>query len=666
MQTHLYRLATGQFLSDLDLTDTLTHIGTGRIVHLAADTGVGKSTFVVEQLARRHRVIFVVPQRMQIQQLMARYGQDPRIQFIFGGHDSGTPHRSCIVCTYDQLAHVAEHVELSRYWLVVDEVHKLYQAASYRGPAITNVLECILEQRCQQVLTLSATLTPALLPFRVDHWIDVVRPHPVPRQLEVRLYPAGPRMQEAILSLRPSAGRCLVIRVNDKAQQAHFKKGFEMVGLDCLAINRDRQADEEIQQLLTSERIDARHDVVLTTSLTDEAINITNQNIEAVHIFRDRIHAEELRQFVGRFRQQNPPMVYHLSEQALAATEIDLTQRRRHLESLGQALLGVYRHLDGLGIPADANRLNTVLENLGAPIKLLTTHVTDAGWPEPVLDPTAILADLYRCDTHNHYASAQTLEARLKQQFDSIEVRFCKESDGVSPQFKAQQDRIRDAVLFDHTQLMQSCWDEAVAACPEDETLDAGVACCAERHPESTLRGKVFSDWDMLNRVVLIDPGDSFDALLQQQAHAVWRFWKAANEDLLIQPLLARLHALPCGTVLNGDQAVQLFLESYRDTCREHPPFKEILRRAGGNRITVKANNHLAVSRRFVFRVLRHFSHCLERRSNGVYYFEFRGIQPFGYRYRLGGLNRTLKTLGLPSINTSGESRAIRSRHSES
>jgi superfamily II DNA or RNA helicase len=157
-----YKLTDDQYISDLNLQLNPDHY----LTHLCADTGMGKSSWVMEQLTQQTPIIFAVPQRAQIMQLQNRYGGSNEIDFIYGGHTQLSDDPLHIVCTYDQLPMLQAELLTHHYLLVVDEVHKLYQAASYREEAVLNLIDAIRDERFSQVVTMSATFTPQLVPYR--------------------------------------------------------------------------------------------------------------------------------------------------------------------------------------------------------------------------------------------------------------------------------------------------------------------------------------------------------------------------------------------------------------------------------------------------------------------------------------------------------------------
>ncbi len=82
METIRYQLNNDQHLSDIhiELDDQ------AYITHISADTGLGKSSWVMDKLGKQHNVVFAVPQRAQITQLQACYADRDDVTFYYGGH----------------------------------------------------------------------------------------------------------------------------------------------------------------------------------------------------------------------------------------------------------------------------------------------------------------------------------------------------------------------------------------------------------------------------------------------------------------------------------------------------------------------------------------------------------------------------------------------------
>ncbi len=178
-----FTLTENQFISDLPLE--IKH----KLTHLEAPTGRGKTTFVVEQLAKKTKVIMLCPVKVQVAQLAHDFKGNKKVQCITGDEKSNGLHGDIIICVYDRLQQLIDSgIHLSHYTLVVDEAHKVYQAASYRSAALSVIVEQIIKGSFKQVLTISATFQPDIFPIDFDEQIVVEHQHENQPDIEVMYY----------------------------------------------------------------------------------------------------------------------------------------------------------------------------------------------------------------------------------------------------------------------------------------------------------------------------------------------------------------------------------------------------------------------------------------------------------------------------------------------
>lgn len=385
-----YKLADDQYISDLNLQLNLDHY----LTHLCADTGMGKSSWVMEQLIQQSQIIFAVPQRAQIMQLQARYGGAEGIDFIYGGHTELSDCPLHIVCTYDQLPMLQAKLHTDHYLLVVDEVHKLYQAANYREEAVLNLMDAIRDDCFGQVVTMSATFIPALVPYQIDAWLEVSRTSTIERRVELEVFSDLDGMEDVIIGgISLSGYGPTVMRVNNKKDMAAYHQVLEGKGLNCLSVNRDLQTTSAVTEMLEAESI-AAYDVVLTTSLLDEAININDELINEIIVFNCRIHPEELKQFIGRFRRCNPKTRLCILRGYLSGKGLDLEEirKRGHVVAQSAKLLAEVVSFDSDAVQSVRQTNKTLKSLLGfEPLRIKKSAI--------VANDAAIMASLFKADT---------------------------------------------------------------------------------------------------------------------------------------------------------------------------------------------------------------------------------------------------------------------------
>lgn len=633
--TH-YKLTDDQYIGDLNLQVNPNHY----VTHLCADTGMGKSSWVMEQLIQQSQVIFAVPQRVQITQLQARYGSSKGIDFIYGGHTQLSDHPLHIVCTYDQLPMLQAKLHTHHYLLVVDEVHKLYQAASYREEAVLNLIDVIRDERFSQVVTLSATFTPELVPYQIDAWLDVSRISSVERRIELEVFGDLNSMEDVIIDGISRTGYGpTVMRVNNKENMAAYRQVLEGKGLTCLSVNRDLQTTSAVAEMLQSESI-SNYDVVLTTSLLDEAININDELINELIVFNSRIHPEELKQFMGRFRRCNPKARLCIPAGRLSGRlqDLDTTRKNSHAVAQSAKQLAEIVSMDCDPVQSVRKSNQTLKQLLGfEPLRIKQSAI--------VANDAAIMARLFKTDTELCYLNEKSLEERLRKVFTQLDFQVkhvgdvegeCAVTAYLDAAFSKQVEN-REVVLEDCKEKVLK--EIAQRSGHADKSVDTlGVLDAVLRSPvldenESAL----IKSWRDLHRDVLANMWHAHDALRYQQEAKIWQFYEAAESNFYIRPILKRLKQLPMGTQMNLTEAREVILDALREVAKQYPQFKDLVAAAKVKGVTVKRNNHFSVTDRFVRAIFKDFTATPPVRSNNKYKITFNGIGPFGYQYRMKG-----------------------------
>ncbi len=629
-----YKLATGQHISDLCLTLNPEHY----VTHLCGQTGMGKSSWVMEhELCQQGNVIFAVPQRAQITQLQAKYGDRGDVEFIYGGHSTLSDAPSNIVCTYDQLQALQAQLYCQQYTLVIDEVHKLYQAASYRPDAVSSLVDAITDARFNRVVTLSATFNPELVPYQVDCWLDVSWIEKVERHIELHLFTdKEAAAQQVLAGVKTTDDGPTVIRINNKSAMEQYQQVLEVQGLKCLCVNRDQQSNEDVVEMLTAESM-AGYDVVLTTSLLDEAINIQDQHIAELIVLNDTIHPEELKQFIGRFRKCNPPVRICIPHSMLKKRPMKLRADRQSIH----AVIGAARQItdvilqDGDILAAVRQTNETLMSLFGfTPLRMKRGKVA--------ANEAAIMAHLYKAHTRECYSSSIHLEKAMRQELKTLTWSVVDWHDHDTESSEVSVDLALGCDNDGRTRALNQCRVRLAAAiakkkrdkeCPVN-TVDLlrEVSCSFPRDAQERALTHL---WLELHQHVLIDPWEAFEALSEQHERQVWHFHDTLHSNIYLKPVLQYLDTLPKGTVLTLAEARNTVLEGLREVCRKHPTFKDLLASSGVNGIRVKRNNHVEVSDRFVRMVFREFTVTPPVRSNNKDKIVFNGLGPFGYQYRL-------------------------------
>lgn len=427
--TMTFNLDDGQMIADL-----LTSIEVGTTL-LKASTGTGKSTFVMETLMPHQRVVMLCPKVSQVQQLEQNY-KDQGTVFCYGKLKVSDEElsRNNIVATYDQLANIKAYIQ-SDTILVVDEVHQLYCAGGYRGKALNEILEFIRKKHVSKVLLVSATLTMELLdklPLSLDHIYQFIQVKPVQRQIFLQEYAHQHDLNclnfiinRVNLMKSTDSEKIIFVRINDKRKAEEYRFFLEKQGISTLVVNRERQGNEAIVDMVNSSKLSMKYSVILTTSVWDEAINFMNSDdeIDSIHILGGNTHIDEITQFIGRTRQANPPIYIHLDQEfdsSIISNVVAFHQQCVNMVNLEcTANIAILEHFQAASQLMKQKQslqghkvVQTINEALKKLIKIEGLGCID---DEIIINHAAVAAKAFSIDTQNLYCDIGYFEYRLAQ-----------------------------------------------------------------------------------------------------------------------------------------------------------------------------------------------------------------------------------------------------------
>jgi hypothetical protein len=629
-------LGQDQFISDLPINIEYY------LTHLGAPTGCGKTTFIIEELAKKSKVLMLCPVNVQVAQLAHDFKDDPRVQCLTGNDTSYSFDADVIVCVYDKLQQLLDSgVHFSEYTLVIDEAHKIYQAANYRESALARILQAIYDRVFKQVVTISATFQPDIFPLEFNERIEVLQRNKSQPKAEVHFYKNRTSLEESLLTISPTNGMITIIRLNNKKTIKQMKIGFEIQGMRVLEIHSDNQKSSEVIKFLKTSHIE-NYDIVLCTSLLDEAINIKNSNIEMVHIF-GKLHCDEIKQFIGRCRKSSPEFYLHLLNSELNRVKIELSEERESLESLSGHALGLCKGLNKRGAPMNVavSRVNGTVEyhENFSPIR----YDSRDNLP-PSINDIALLAKLYTASMEAQYQNDHTLNKALigLNCFESVEI-FNTNTDEhrdevceILAQVSEAQENTRNLAIADYL---------ADADCTEHDLTNLTVSVINELAEEHQQSGPI-SDiaQSMLKLSLFIPPDQAFDAIKQNIEQKVLAFAYSVPKRLEIIPIMDALKEdlkRDEKVALNGQEAIEkYFLEAYRQFAKKNSEFKNFIGKLNITGFSVQKNNKFKVTSRFIYAIIRDFTVCEEKRSGGKQSFIISKIGAFGYDYNI----RSIKT----------------------
>ena len=298
---------------------------------IRANTGTGKTWFIINILMRKYHVVFVCPNVGQVKQCEETYGDRDDIAFIYGDKRISAKSikkliKQNLVMTFDQFKKFEPELSKDTI-LVVDECQKLYGAGSYRDDAIQPIINAVKSQKFDRCILLTATPTESLfemLGIHISQYYDIQKKDEMSRNIQLIRYFKphvlnwyGGVLQRLKDNREKGQDKLMIIRINDIAFSKQVKLMFEKEGFNVMLVNRQEMANPKCHEMLSLEKLDSDYQVVICTSIMDEAINLNNADdeVDSIHIVGQPAHPEEITQFIGRLRKARPPVYIHLPDQ---------------------------------------------------------------------------------------------------------------------------------------------------------------------------------------------------------------------------------------------------------------------------------------------------------------------------------------------------------------
>lgn len=295
---------------------------------IRANTGTGKTWFIINVLMRHYHVVFLCPTVGQVKQCEEIYGGRDDIGFIYGdkriAKDSiKSIAKQNLVMTFDQFKKFEQELGKDTI-LVVDECQKLYGAGVYRDDAIQPIIKVVKSQKFDRCVFLSATLTEPLyemLGLHISQYYDIQKKDEMSRNIQiVRYYTPHVLnwycgvLQRLQANREKGQDKLIIIRLNDIALSKQIKLMLEKDEFKVMLVNREEMVNQKCHEMLSLEKLDCNYQVVICTSIMDEAINLNNADdeVDSIHIVGQPAHPEEITQFIGRLRKASPPVYIHL------------------------------------------------------------------------------------------------------------------------------------------------------------------------------------------------------------------------------------------------------------------------------------------------------------------------------------------------------------------
>ncbi|WP_289349642.1 DEAD/DEAH box helicase [Acinetobacter nosocomialis] len=458
-----------KFALQLSVNQYLTSFGIkiepNKFTFLVAPTGGGKTTFTMEELKAQFKLVLIlVPTQAKVMELQHEYSGKTKVisEYLFfcaneNPDDSLRKFKGVIVATYDKFDRIIKLMTDSQKkvaLLVIDEAHKLYSAGSFRDDALTPVIWHLQKRSIPTSLFLTATKTTELfdqLKIDIDQEIYVTHQNPPVRDIRVTSLPKGDQYTaiaiieqkvKGLLKISDSSkgkcGKTIIVRVNSRDKCENMKRYFEQRHkLKCIVVHSKTKNRSEVKEVFETQKIPTGIDIVFTTSIMDEAVNLNNPEIEidSVFILGKQAHVEELVQFIGRLRIANVPCHILLHTGLTKSNQDPEKLHRKHqkrlndfitrVNDIAQALASLatdykfdFQDNDKPNIYDKVNRMNESFKDwLGC--KLFAVYQGKS-----IQNTASLVSALYLIDASYFYSSLEYMAWRIKQFLPNCKIQF--------------------------------------------------------------------------------------------------------------------------------------------------------------------------------------------------------------------------------------------------
>lgn len=395
---------------------------TGESSLVIAGTGSGKTTAVTHKLTKQFNlVVFALPSTTKVQELenkktelKSEHGVNSLYYYdkLQPDAEKLEKFKGLIVCTYDKFCGV--HKSLSKEQrrtaiVVIDECHKMYATGSFRDEALLPMICTLRQNNYAHTLYTTATYTAerwAILELPINNIITYNKPSTKQRDLQVVSLSKGDqysyielitdRVQK--LKQKQKEGKILV-RINNK-RQCEMLANFlhDNYKLNCLVVHGGNKNEEAVQAIFKRESIPTAVDVIISTSIFDEGINLNNADgtIDSIFVIGKSAHIEELVQYQGRLRKANAPcfLVLHTQMDTIALDKKALNQFHAESQAAIDTILSKVKKVADLICSVDQDLMQFVSQT-----SAISTDEDDIDDDDVMDNPYEIDAKLNKLNT---------------------------------------------------------------------------------------------------------------------------------------------------------------------------------------------------------------------------------------------------------------------------
>ena len=703
----LYGVLMSKIALQLSVNQYLTSFGIkiepNKSTFLVAPTGAGKTTFTMEELKAQFKfVLILVPTQAKVMELQHEYSGKTKVisEYLFfcaneNPDDSLRKFKGVIVATYDKFDKIIQLMSNSQKkaaLLVIDEAHKLYSAGSFRDDALTPVIWHLQKRSIPTSLFLTATKTTELfdqLKIEVDQEIFVKHQNPPVRDIRVTSLTDGDQytaiaiMEQKVKGLLKtsdsSKGKCsktIIVRINSRDKCENMKRYFEQRHkLKCIVVHSKTKNQSEVKAVFETQKIPTGVDIVFTTSIMDEAVNLNNPEIEidSVFILGKQAHVEELVQFIGRFANVPCHILLHtgLSKTNQDPKKLHCKHQNRlndfitRVNGIAQALASLaadykfdFQDNDKPNIYDKVNRMNESLKDwVGC--KLFAVYQG-----KPIQNTASLVSALYLIDASYFYSSFEYMVWRIKQFLPNCKIQFSEDTTATPSHIthffdeqkinatKAYAESINPAlkIFLEHFQKnhqkpesLKQLSTQFIEHKQQDEDYIDHLAYC--RDDQSDYPDVVAQ---ILNEIVYLaqhigNIHDIHQILTQRKFSTIAKVTDGYAKNVFVQHIARQLYTrgpekyLESKHVLKGSQASKLLCSTFKTVQKQtNLPMKSIIK---ANLIKGMRYDHaldvFEIDESKALNFLASYFDVIDRNKNKPErrYLEFQGIAIGGFEY---------------------------------
>lgn len=276
---------------------------------LWADTGMGKTTWACTQSDDKR--IMLVPTVGALKNIESKYGAAT----YYEGNKNVCADDYLIVCTYSSAPKLFSLIQnwdggLGNYTLIVDEQHNfaVSSAKDYRNSELNFVMDHIHFFKKRVFMT--GTLFPVEHPSIKDLKIHRVKWE---EQTTKNAFFVWCEDKYKAVEKNLVKGKKNIIYLQDKRMNKQLGKLVDYLkgkGWDSIyLLNANEKNEPHFKSLVTTEYLEKDAEVVITTSVTVEAINILDTDVETVQ-FLTFENPRLMEQMVNRMRKKLPSKIF--------------------------------------------------------------------------------------------------------------------------------------------------------------------------------------------------------------------------------------------------------------------------------------------------------------------------------------------------------------------